>query len=270
MTPLITFLTDYGLGDPFVGLCRIAVHRDCPEAVVVDLSHDVPHGAARLADSVAWVGQPAVHLAVVDPGVGSDRREVIVAAGHDYLVGPDNGLLVEAAERLGGPDSCWEIDAAALGREVSRTFHGRDVFAPVAARLAAGADPADLGEASPVETLERIPPAALSVALGYLDVPVRDVDRFGNLQLHCGLEALSEAGIGDGRPLWLHARGVEWPAKVVGTFAELLSGEVGLLEDAFGWLAVAVANGSARSRLGAGLHDPVTIESQVELRLSDD
>ena len=270
MPPLITFLSDYGLGDPFVGLCRAALLRACPEAVTVDLSHavapqDVVHGAARLADAVRFVGQPAVHLAVVDPGVGTGRRAVIVEAGADRLVGPDNGLLIEAADALGGVTAAWSIDAPELVSTITaRTFHGRDLFAPAAGRLASGEAPSELGSPVDPATLARIREPPVSSALGYVDVPVRDIDRFGNVQLGCPPSVLSDVGIAADRATVVHARGVEWAARRVGTFADLALGELGLLEDSFGWVAVVVGGGDAALRLGIGLHEPVTVEAHVE------
>ena len=273
MPRLITFLSDYGLGDPFVGLCHAAILRACPEARIVDLSHavaphDVVHGAARLSDAVAFVGVPAVHLAVVDPGVGSERRPVVLAAGEDLLVGPDNGLLVDAVDARGGIAAAWRIDAPALLEGiVGQTFHGRDLFAPVAGRLAGGMEPSEVGSPLDPTELVRIRRAPVSTALGYVDVPVRDIDRFGNLQLGCAPSVLDAVGIASDRATVVHARGVEWAARRVNTFADLAAGELGLLEDSFGWTAVVVGSGDAGLRLGIGLHEPVTVEAHVEVDL---
>src|SRR5689334_25253074 len=161
MAPVITFLSDYGLDDDFVGVCHGVIARIAPEARVIDLSHGVPRhdvrsGALLLRDALPFA--PAgVHLAVVDPDVGARRRAVALRCDHEdrVLVGPDNGLLVPAAERFGGVVEAVEISHSPWRLEpVSATFHGRDVFAPVAARLAGGAPLASAGE--PLEPSEPV------------------------------------------------------------------------------------------------------------------
>lgn len=148
--PVITFLSDYGLLDEFVGICHAVIARRCPPARVIDLTHAIPRhdvraGAVVLAAAVPFL-PPGVHLAVVDPGVGAEgahgRRAVALrtADGDRLLVGPDNGLLMPAAARLAGVSEAVDIGASPERLEpVSRTFHGRDIFAPVAAALAGGA-----------------------------------------------------------------------------------------------------------------------------------
>ncbi len=273
MFRLITFLSDYGLGDPFVGLCHAAILRACPDARIIDLSHavaphDVVHGAARLADAVPYVDGPAVHLAVVDPGVGTGRRALAIEAGEHLFVGPDNGLLLDAVEAVGGLTSAWALDDERLLAHVTaRTFHGRDLFAPVTGQLAAGAPVSQLGRRLDPDDLVRLGHPQVSTSLGYLDVPVRDIDRFGNLQLACRPDVLEDVGIATGRATVVHARGVAWTARRVQTFGDLAPGEIGLLEDSFGWVAVIVGNGDAGLRLGIGLHEPVTLESHVEVDL---
>ncbi|MGH8885983.1 MAG: SAM hydrolase/SAM-dependent halogenase family protein [Egibacteraceae bacterium] len=245
---IVTFLTDYGLVDPFVGLCHAVLARAAPHARVVDLTHgigpqDVRHGAVVLADCVGHL-PPAVHLAVVDPTVGTSRRAVVVAAGDALLVGPDNGLLWPAAGRLGGPTGAWVITARAPGP--SRTFDGRDVFAPAAARLASGGDPDALGPLVPVDTLSRLALPTASVAAGRIEAEVLLVDRFGNLQLAATVADLAAAGLAPGARIRVHARS----ATCCATFAEIPEGELGLLPDAFGRLQLAVNQGSAAQVLG--------------------
>ena len=142
----ITFLSDYGWSDEFAGVCRAVIARIAPEARVIDLSHgiarhDVGQGAAVLANAVGFA--PAgIHLAVVDPGVGTERRPVAVASADDgrVFLGPDNGLLSLALDRFGGAVAAADLSSSPLRLEpVSATFHGRDLFAPVAAHLALGA-----------------------------------------------------------------------------------------------------------------------------------
>jgi S-adenosyl-L-methionine hydrolase (adenosine-forming) len=178
----ITFLSDYGLEDHFVGVCHGVITRIAPNARVIDLSHairpqDVRHGATLLAQSVPFLPR-AVHLAVVDPTVGGERGMVAVEAGGQVLVGPDNGLLVWAAERLGGVERVHALEKRAYRLEpVSRTFHGRDVFAPAAAHLATGVAPAELGPAVDPAGLVRLTPLVSRVEGGRLHGAVLLVGR---------------------------------------------------------------------------------------------
>ncbi|QBI20319.1 hypothetical protein ER308_12585 [Egibacter rhizosphaerae] len=259
MPGLVTFLSDFGLADPFVGLCHVAVLAQAPEARIVDLGHEVApqnvrQGAARLADAVAHVPEPATHLAVVDPGVGSARHALVLVAGGHRLVGPDNGLLLEAAERLGGVAGAWALVPPA---EASATFHGRDVFAPAAGRLAAGAAPGALAQPLDPETLVTLPSRPVHASVGRARAGVRDLDRYGNVQLALPAADLDRAGI----PSALRVRAGDRvvAATRVRTFAELAPGRAGVLVDSFGWAAVVVAGGSAAAAL------EVVPDDEVEL-----
>jgi Uncharacterized conserved protein len=160
MSRPIVFLTDYGITDEFVGVCHGVMLRIAPDARVVDLTHSIPrqnvmHGALTLGRATSYMPSDAVYVAVVDPGVGSGRGSIAVRAASDaLLVGPDNGLLSLAWEALGGVDAAVEITSVGVVLQpVSRTFHGRDIFAPAAAHLAAGMPLADLGPPLEVEQL---------------------------------------------------------------------------------------------------------------------
>jgi S-adenosylmethionine hydrolase len=191
----ISMTTDYGLSDGFVAACHGVVARVAPHARVIDVTHLVPpgevaQGATALAQTVPHL-PPSVHLAVVDPGVGTSRRGVIVEAAGGLFVGPDNGLLPAAADALGGirravlldnPD--WQATA------VSATFHGRDVFAPAAARLACGEDPAQGGTEFDPASLVRLPDPVVSSGEGWLEAEVTQIDRFGNVQVAASGRAL--------------------------------------------------------------------------------
>src|SRR4051794_16995699 len=139
---VITLLTDFGTRDSFVGVMKGVILSHCPDARLIDLTHEVTPGDVRAGSlSLQWAAPyfppGTVHLAVVDPGVGGARRPLVLRGARALLVGPDNGLLWPAAAREGEPEA-WEIDLSAWDRPISATFHGRDVFAPAAARLAAG------------------------------------------------------------------------------------------------------------------------------------
>jgi hypothetical protein len=259
--PVITFLSDYGLDDDFVGVCHAVIAGACPEARVIDLVHWVPRGDVRTGALILRGALPylpvGVHLAVVDPGVGSDRRGVALrAADGRVLVGPDNGLLSLAAERAGGVVEAVDIGRSpfALDR-VSATFHGRDIFAPVAARLAGGAALADAGEPCDPGGLVTVELPVARVVDGVLVAHVLYIDRFGNAQLNVEepsfevgavLEVAPPSGFPEGA---LHVR----------TFADAGAGELILYEDSYRLLSLAVNGGDAATRLGLSVDDELRI-----------
>jgi S-adenosylmethionine hydrolase len=259
----ITFTSDYGLEDHFVGVCHGVMARVAPRARVLDVSHavgaqDVRQGVL-LAQAVPYLPR-AVHLAVVDPGVGTGRGMVAVAAGGQVLVGPDNGLLVWAAEALGGVERVHALENPKFRVEpVSRTFHGRDVFAPAAAHLAAGVDPAELGAELDPDGLVRLERPAVRAGAGRVAGRVVAVDHFGNLALDLGRRDLEAAGVAGGDPVEVRAGGHGHRATVGETFATVPAGELVVHEDSFGSMAVAVNLGRAADRLGVGPGDPVEV-----------
>jgi S-adenosyl-L-methionine hydrolase (adenosine-forming) len=260
----ITFTSDYGLEDHFVGVCHGVMARVAPRARVIDVSHgvaaqDVRQGAMVLAQAVPYLPR-AVHLAVVDPGVGSGRRMVAVGAGGQALVGPDNGLLVWAAEALGGVDRVYELREPAYRlAPVSATFHGRDVFAPAAAHLAAGVDPGELGPEVDPGGLVRLERTGARVDGDRVGASVVAVDHFGNLALDLRRDDLERAGVALGDPVEVRVGGRAHRLVFGETFASVPAGELVLHEDSFGSLAVAVNLGRAAERLGAGPGDPVEV-----------
>ncbi|HLK44772.1 MAG TPA: SAM-dependent chlorinase/fluorinase, partial [Acidimicrobiales bacterium] len=203
MVETITFLTDFGLRDDFVGVCHGVMRRIAPRAHVLDVSHGIPaqdveRGAIVLARSLPFL-PVGVHLAVVDPGVGGSRRAVALRGEDGRLfVGPDNGLLALAADRVGVRAARELTNARYHLERVSRTFHARDIFAPVAAHLAAGAHFDDLGdEVDPVE-LVRLDLGQARVVDGSLEARVVDVDRFGNLELNVGADDIAALALRPG------------------------------------------------------------------------
>lgn len=254
--PLITLLTDYGLQDDFVGICHGVIASICPDARVIDITHgvarhDVQGGALALRAALRFM-PVGVHVAVVDPDVGAERRAVALAlADGRILVGPDNGLLSPAAQEAGGINEAVDIARSPWRLEpVSATFHGRDIFAPVAAHLAAGGtlDQAG-GPLDPDEliTLELPRPVR---ERGALIAHAIAIDRFGNVQLDAGFEDLIESELGLGSVAMLEPRGDEARrAHYVRTFADVEPGELLLYEDADRSVAVAVNHGSAAELL---------------------
>jgi S-adenosylmethionine hydrolase len=262
--PVITFLSDYGLTDDFVGVCHAVIAGACPDAHVIDLTHGVPRGDVRggalvLAGALPYL-PVGVHLAVVDPGVGSDRRAVALAlADRRVLVGPDNGLLWLAGERAGGVVEAVDIGRSPFALEpVSATFHGRDVFAPVAARLAAGATLAEAGEACDPAGLARLELPRPRVEDGALVAHAVNLDRFGNV----ALDAEGGSALRHGLRLVLSLRSESWPGVFGRTFADVAPGELLVYEDSYGRLAVAVNQGSAVQRLGISVGDELRIATE--------
>ncbi len=266
--PVITFLSDYGHDDDFVGVCHGVIAQLAPEARIIDVTHGVPRhdvraGALLLRGSLPFM--PAgVHLAVVDPDVGAGRRAVAlrVAERGRVLVGPDNGLLMLAAEQFGGVVEAVDIGRSPFRLEpISATFHGRDLFAPVAARLARGTVPAELGEPCDPEELVAIELPRAVVRDGSLTAHALYIDRFGNVQLNVSHADLDGAGLRLGQPLAVTAASGVHTAHYGRTFADVAPGELLVYEDAHRTLALAISRGSAARELGLHLDDELRISS---------
>ena len=264
---LVTFVSDYGSDDEFVGVCHAVIERIAPDARVIDLSHGIPrhdvrHGAAVLANALAFTS-PGVHLAIVDPGVGSTRKAVIVRTIDDdrLLVGPDNGLLGRAIERFGGAAEAIDVSLSAARLEpVSATFHGRDVFAPVAAHLARGEAPTDLGEPIAVDELAELERVRAVIDPGRrVEASVAYVDRFGNAALDLSAGELVDSGLKLGHRVWVEAGGVTLDAVYLVTFADVNPGGLLLYLDSYGNLALAVNRASAAERLAVSTGDRIVL-----------
>jgi len=260
----ISFTTDYGIDDGFVAACEGVIARVAPWPRVLHISHTVPpqdvrRGGAILAQTVPYL-PPAVHLAVVDPGVGTGRRGVVLVAAEGLLVGPDNGLLVPAAETLGGIRGAYELtDPAYRLSRVSATFHGRDVFAPAAAHLAAGVAPENFGAALDVDTLIRIPEPETLVEQGKLTTEILAVDNFGNIQLAATGADLDAAGARPGRPAHVNLGGRSVNADVGRTFEDAAPETLLVYVDSAGRAALALDRGSAAGEFGAEPGDQVLV-----------
>ena len=257
----VTFTTDYGTADGFVAACKGVIAGIAPAVRVLDVTHevgpqDIRRGATVLAHTVPYL-PPAVHLAVVDPGVGTTRRGVVLLAGTSALVGPDNGLLLPAADALGGVTAAHELTEPRYRLpDVSRTFHGRDVFAPAAAHLARGVAPAEFGPE--VTDLVRLEPPRTVIAAGRLTSEIIGVDRFGNLQLAAGAAELAEFGARPGDRVRVRHHRSTVDGTVGGTFGDVPSGALLVHVDSAGRVSLAVNGGSAAEALTGGFGD-VTI-----------
>jgi S-adenosylmethionine hydrolase len=258
----ITFLSDYGRTDEFVGVVHSVIRCIAPEVTVIDLTHDVePHdvrgGGLLLARSAQYLA-PGIVLAVVDPGVGTDRRGIAieVGGGQSFLVGPDNGLLAPAVSMVGGADRAVALTSAEHQlASPGPTFAGRDVFAPAAAHLALGVDLYDLGE--PVDPITLLP-GVLPVSHeedGWLVAEVLWVDRYGNAQLNVDPDELA----GWGARVRVRAGDQTRAATTASAYADLKVGEIGLVVDSYGMLSLAVDRGSAADELRVRAGDQVRL-----------
>jgi hypothetical protein len=269
-SPVITFLSDYGYEDGFAGICHGVMAGICPGARIIDLTHgigrhDVRAGALILHDSLPYT-PVGVHLAVVDPDVGAERRAVALRLADDRrLVGPDNGLLSLAAQAGGGVVEAADIAHSRYRLEpVSATFHGRDIFAPVAAQLASGVPVPGVGEpCDPDELVELELPEPRLLPDGVLVAHATYIDHFGNVQLNVGHEQLAAAGLRLGQELDIQVgSGTTYQAHFVRTFADGAPDELLLYEDASRRLALAVSYGDAARRLGLTLDDKLWISAR--------
>jgi S-adenosylmethionine hydrolase len=262
----ITFLSDFGLQDDFVGTCHGVIKRIAPEAQIVDITHGIEpqavlQGALMLANTLPYMPE-GVHLAVVDPGVGSGRRSLALrdATGRLY-VGPDNGLLVPAAEKLGGIAAAWELTNTAYMLEpVSRTFHGRDVFAPAAAHLATGVAPEELGPSVEPGSLVRLELPEPEIGEARVRATVLYVDRYGNVQLNLSRADVERAGIITGRRVELDLGFERYYAIAARTFADARAGDIILYEDAYENIAVAITDGNAAEMFSIRPGQELTIQ----------
>jgi hypothetical protein len=271
--PVITFLTDFG-ADSAAAICRGVMLDIVRDAQIIDISHSVRKYAIRDGAFLLWCALPwmpvGIHVAVVDPGVGTRRLPIGLRTGRgDVLIGPDNGLLVPAASRLGGIVEVRALENRAfMLAATAATFHGRDIFAPMAAHLAAGRPFAEVGPTIDSGSIVSLRFPDPTIAPGVLDTSVVYVDSFGNLRLAGDTRDLA-AAIGPltpGRALAVTFAAtagspevheiVPWSA----TFGQVPAGRPLLYEDSFGRLAYADNQGDVARRLGLDVDRPVRIE----------
>ena len=262
----IVFLSDFGLSNEWVGICHVVLNRIAPQSPVVDLSHlirplDVLSGAILLRDSLPYVADDAIVLAVVDPNVGADRDLAVETANGRLFVGPDNGLLAPAWEASGGVRRAVEITSAkVIQQPVAESFHARDVFCPAAAHLATGTSIDELGDLVDGDTLVGLTVPEPEVEPGRIRSEVVDFNRFGNLQLNVREAHLAEAGLDVAQDLLVEAVKASVPARRGATYADFEPGEYGVIVDPRGWLTVVRGNpASALEGLGLETGDPVWI-----------
>jgi S-adenosylmethionine hydrolase len=267
---VICFLTDFGLQDDFVGTCHGVIKRIAPDTEVIDVTHGIPpqavlQGAMVLANTLEYM-PVGVHLAVVDPGVGGARRPLALRDREGRLfVGPDNGLLVPAAERA-GIDEARELASPEFALQtISRTFHGRDLFAPAAAHLANGVELARLGPPLDPETLVRLDIPRPAVDASGISATMLYVDSFGNVALNVTRDDLEAIGIVPGTRVELDLSGQRYFAVAARTFADARAGDVILYEDSYRNMSVAISSGSAAAMLHARVGHPMRISDAAGL-----
>jgi S-adenosylmethionine hydrolase len=255
---IVTLLTDYGRDDDFVGVCHGVIRQIHPEAEIVDITHGIEryavrHGALVLRNTLPYM-PVGVHVAVVDPQVGTERRAIALRTGDGrVLVGPDNGLLSLAWERSGGVELAVDVTRSPHRLEpVSATFHGRDVFAPVAAHLAAGAELADAGDPLDPDSLIRVELPEPREEAGEVVAHALVIDHFGNVGLNVDHSRLAGTDIKLGGRVEVAALGERYEATYAHTFADVSPGELIVYEDAYRTLALAINRGDAAGTLGLG------------------
>jgi S-adenosyl-L-methionine hydrolase (adenosine-forming) len=261
----ITFLSDYGHEDDFVGVCHGVIQRIAPGVIVIDIAHALPPHDTRTAalvlrNTLPYM-PPGVHLAIVDPGVGTERRAVALrSADGRFFVGPDNGLLSLAFEQSGGVESVVDLSDSPYRLEpFSATFHGRDLFAPVAAQLALGAALEEAGRSFSSQELDRLELPAVKLSPGELNAQALYVDRFGNIQLNAAAADMGAAGLEPGGHLRVVARGTPHEAIYVRTFADAPWRALLVYVDSYDAITLAVNGGSAAAALSLSPGAPVTL-----------
>jgi S-adenosyl-L-methionine hydrolase (adenosine-forming) len=252
----ITFLSDFGLKDDFVGTCHGVMKRIAPESQIIDITHGIPptailQGALVLANTIDFM-PIGVHLAIVDPGVGGPRRPLALRDAEGRLfVGPDNGLLLPAASRH-GIDQAHELANPEYALEsISRTFHGRDLFAPAAAHLATGVPLEELGPPVDPEGLIRLDLPEPVIRDGAILATLLYVDSFGNIALNLDRDDVEALGISSGTRIELELAGERYYALMARTFSDARPGDVILYEDSYKKMSLAISRGSAARMLHA-------------------
>jgi S-adenosyl-L-methionine hydrolase (adenosine-forming) len=248
---VITFLSDFGVEDDFAGVCHGVIKRIAPDADVIHITHGIDatnilQGGIVLANTIPYM-PVGIHLAVVDPDVGTPRRALVVRTGDGrLLIGPDNGLLVPAAEVSGGAVAANEITNRAYALEpVSPTFHGRDVFSPAAAHLALGLDPDELGGSIQPDSLVQLEYPKAEIGTRRIRAKCLYVDRFGNIQLNLTATEVETLGIIPGRRVEIELPVDRFYAVAARTFADARPGDIILYEDAYRNIALAISRGNA-------------------------
>jgi len=260
--PIITLLTDYGIKDTYVAEMKGTILGILPGATLIDLSHDVGNfsideGAFHMARSVPHFPEGTVHVGVVDPGVGSRRKGIFIKAKGAWLVGPDNGLLAPAAERL-GVEKVYEIaNRKLLPVKFSEVFDGRDTFGPTGALLAKGVDPEEIGPE--IDEYIRLPMYEPTITEEGVEATIIHVDGFGNMVTNVTHEVLEKLGVRGNSVFDVDVSGKKYRLPYVKRFSAVPNGELLILVAGGGYMEFAVNQGNAQERLGIGKGEKVSI-----------
>jgi S-adenosyl-L-methionine hydrolase (adenosine-forming) len=262
---LITLLSDFGLTDPYVAEMKGVILDANPHQKIIDVSHGVERHNIAMGSFILETALPhfphgSIHVAIVDPGVGTERLPLVVLCKRGILVGPDNGLLVRAAERLGF-NTAYQIDSHRFeGEKVSSTFHGRDVFARTAAKLANGLKPNAVG--GEVKLLVKLQIPNASISHGRANCTALYVDSFGNVVLNLAEEDKTRLGLNKGDHVTIETRQSQFSGLVGRTYSDVPHTQLGIIIGSQGYLEIAMREGSAAARLGLKPLD------RIEIRLS--
>lgn len=258
--PVVALLTDFGLSDPYVGQLKGVLLTGAPDALIIDLSHDIRpfdilQAAFYLSASAPHFPDNALFLSVVDPGVGTSRRLILVRKKNQMFLAPDNGIL-GLVTRQSGPTEVWELPLP-VSDSVSRTFHGRDILAPAAARLCQGIRPGALGRSIPLESLVCHARAVPELNGQALAAHVLHQDRFGNLVTNLAIDPWLDRVQKSHAPLSLTVHEKHYPITLTTTYADIPAQRLGLIPGSQGFLELAVNQGNAATILERGPGDRI-------------
>lgn len=261
-TPIITLLSDFGLKDPYVAEMKAVILKICPQANIVDISHEIEKfsirmGAFTLASASPYFPKGAIHVAVVDPGVGTKRRALLVETTDAFFIGPDNGLLMLAAQRQGIRCVYSITNKRFMLPHVSRTFHGRDIFAPAAANLARGCNPSGFGSAINDYVIPKFVKPRLKK--GEMSGEVLQIDDFGNIITNISKQDLKKAGITESSQLTIKLGEKTADVKFCSAYGEAPTKTSLALIGSHNFLEIAVNQGNASKRFKAKIGEPVTL-----------
>ncbi len=262
---MISLTSDFGYQDEWVAAMKGVIRKLDPQVEIVDLTHQIPpfdicKGAVVLAAALPFL-PVGIHVAVVDPGVGTERRGVLIQVHRgDILLGPDNGLLVHATKRLGGIENVFLLENKSLFHSPPHpTFHGRDIFAPVAAHLSRGTPPQEVGGSIDPDELVPPPWKEARTRSGALFCQVIDIDRFGNLRLSAEVERLSELPLAVGEDILVDIGERMFEGRLETTFGKVEKGKIILYPDSSGWLGLALREDNLAQKAGAKTLDAIIV-----------
>ena len=265
--PIITLLSDFGLSDPYVAEMKAVILSFRPDATIVDISHeidkyDVRMGAYVLGRAAPYFPKGTIHIAVVDPGVGTERRPIIVEAKRSFYVGPDNGLLMLSARRDEVIHVFEITNRKYMLRTVSKTFHGRDIFSPAAAYLAKGVPASEFG----LEVSDPVVPSFAQLSIHGKEVHGEAVheDGFGNIVTNVAEEHLKAVGIKEGEHLLITLKGADVSVKLCSAYGGVPTGSPLAIIGSGGFLEVAINKGNAAQNYGVRAGDKIIIKPYQE------